>query len=751
MTARKVGARRRLRSTSRARAIAAFSWVVLAAAHAHAASSDVELPTVTVSSEAVSGFRTPPRHSYRIAGQTLRASPESPLPDAMAAQLPGAALTHEQGNDLQPTLRFGGFAASPLLGTPQGLSVLQDGVRINEPFGDTVNWDLVPTNAIRSIALVPFADPVFGLNTLGGAVLLRTLDGRAAPGGRVGFEVGSYGRTVEHARFGSVAGDWNTFVAVRNTREDGFAPDTASSNRTLFAKAERDSRGNHLDLSYTFGQSHLAGAQTLPRAWMNTPRVVYTAPDTIDNQLNFFNLGDTQRLSPRWQLTARVYLRNSDQNGFNSNLNGSYSGSVPTLADPVANNAVDSLHQRGRGLTLAARNDTVLQGMRSVATVGIDVDRADIGFTQAQQAATLSATRTTVGIGPFNQARVDLGDRSSDQALYLTERLSATRWADLSAGGRLDDASIDLQDRLGGALGGSHHYTRFNPSVGVDLHPTHRASYYLRYAQGMRVPMPVELTCASPAAPCTLPNVLVADPNLRPVIAHTAQAGAVWRLRGMRVRLSYTHTQLDDALQFVSLANMTQGYFTNIAQELFRTARLDVLGGSAQWQWSASLSHTLATYASGFLEPSPNNSTADASGNIQVRPGDRLPNIPAWTATLSAQFRPTRRWMLRGQIEAFSQRYAQGDENNRDANGTVPGYAVVNAGAGYRVDRHWRVDLSVDNVFNRVYTDFGQLGSNAFTGPDRAFSNQPATWQAAQFVAPGAPRGVWLDASYSWL
>ncbi len=31
-----------------------------------------------------------------------------------------------------------------MLGTPQGLAVYQNGVRINEVFGDTVNWDLIP-------------------------------------------------------------------------------------------------------------------------------------------------------------------------------------------------------------------------------------------------------------------------------------------------------------------------------------------------------------------------------------------------------------------------------------------------------------------------------------------------------------------------------------------------------------------------------------------------------------------------------
>ena len=44
-----------------------------------------------------------------------------------------------QGNPFQPDVQIRGFAASPLLGTPQGIAVYQNGVRINEAFGDTVN------------------------------------------------------------------------------------------------------------------------------------------------------------------------------------------------------------------------------------------------------------------------------------------------------------------------------------------------------------------------------------------------------------------------------------------------------------------------------------------------------------------------------------------------------------------------------------------------------------------------------------
>ena len=87
-----------------------------------------------------------------------------------------------QGNPFQPDVNYRGYTASPLLGTPQGLSVYMDGVRLNQPFGDVVSWDLIPRLAIASMTLMPGSNPLFGLNTLGGALSIQTKDGTSNPG-----------------------------------------------------------------------------------------------------------------------------------------------------------------------------------------------------------------------------------------------------------------------------------------------------------------------------------------------------------------------------------------------------------------------------------------------------------------------------------------------------------------------------------------------------------------------------------------
>src|SRR5215813_10768682 len=116
------------------------------------------------------------------------------LPDFMERDLDSVKVNAAQGNPFQPDVNFRGFTASPLLGTQPGLSVFQDGVRVNEPLGDTVNWDLIPKTAIRDMTLIPGSNPIFGLNTLGGSLAITTKSGFDSPGLAAELYGGSFGR-----------------------------------------------------------------------------------------------------------------------------------------------------------------------------------------------------------------------------------------------------------------------------------------------------------------------------------------------------------------------------------------------------------------------------------------------------------------------------------------------------------------------------------------------------------------------------
>ena len=143
--------------------------------------------------------------------------------DLLARRIPGVQVNDIQGSPFQGDLTFRGFRASGILGASQGMSVYLDGVRMNEPFGDVVNWDMVPEFAVQSISLVPGANPAFGLNTLGGALSLTTATGISAPGLRGEFSAGSFGRKrLELSHGGTHEGGWNHFIArASSTRTAG--------------------------------------------------------------------------------------------------------------------------------------------------------------------------------------------------------------------------------------------------------------------------------------------------------------------------------------------------------------------------------------------------------------------------------------------------------------------------------------------------------------------------------------------------
>src|SRR5580704_6009910 len=146
-----------------------------------------ELPQITVIANVpLSGLGLPlnqvPANVQTADSKDLQRQQALGVADYLNSNFSGINVNESAGNPFQLDVNYHGFTASPLLGTPQGLSVYVDGVRLNESFGDTVNWDLIPESAISTVTLVSGSNPVFGLNTLGGALAIQTKSGHDNPG-----------------------------------------------------------------------------------------------------------------------------------------------------------------------------------------------------------------------------------------------------------------------------------------------------------------------------------------------------------------------------------------------------------------------------------------------------------------------------------------------------------------------------------------------------------------------------------------
>jgi len=172
------------------------------------------------------------------------------LADYLNNNFSGVNISASADNPFQLDVYYHGFTASPLLGTPVGLSVYVDGVRVNESFGDTVNWDLIPESAISTVTLQSGSNPVFGLNTLGGALSVQTKSGHENPGTEFEGYGGSFGRRSFEAETGGEAGPFDYFLTVNYFDEDGWRDMSPSRVYQGFGKVGWQNDKTDLDLSY---------------------------------------------------------------------------------------------------------------------------------------------------------------------------------------------------------------------------------------------------------------------------------------------------------------------------------------------------------------------------------------------------------------------------------------------------------------------------------------------------------------------
>jgi iron complex outermembrane receptor protein len=696
--------------------------------------------------------RVPANVQVFTARDLLRQRPVT-LPDFLQSGAAGVHLNASQGNPFQPDVSYRGFTASPLLGFPQGLSVFQDGVRINEPFGDGVNWDLLPQSAIASIQLLPGANAVFGPNTLGGAIAVHTKSGSQYPGGTLEAYGGTSRRRALEWEQGGSGGAWDYFATANVLRDAGWAAHNPSRIGQVFAKVGHQTDTSDLDLSFTGADNALSGTQTLPLSFFDDIRQPYTHPDRIANRLAFTTAKGSRFLSPGVLLGATAYARRYRSEAFASNVNDGYGaieadGGIDTLE---ATNDRSHIDQSSHGLGVQLTIDGHLGDRDNRFVGGASGDFGNTRFTHVAQDARFDASRGTVATGDFATV-TDAASRSRQYGVFFTDTLSWTEHWVLTLSGRHNVTLVSIADRSGAEprLDGEHRFARFSPAAGVNFNPTPRLTTYVSYTRSMRAPTPIELTCADPDAPCRLPNSFIADPPLAPVRAATAEAGARGRIgAGGTWSAALYRTATSDDIQFVaSGAGATnQGYFRNVGVTVRRGTEVAV---GARWgglSADARFSYVDATFQTAFLESSPANSSADASGAIAVSPGDRIPGIPRHTLNLRLAYEGAS-WSAGTTVAARGSSHARGDENNRDVNGRVPGYAVASLDGRWRPWPDTEIFARVDNAFDRRYASVGVLGRNFFGGPGNTFDGENS--RAEQFRGPGAPRAAYVGVRVAW-
>ena len=661
----------------------------------------------------------------------------------------GVSVNDNLDDPFQPDILYRGFTASPVLGTPQGLAVYQNGVRINEAFGDAVNWDLVPDDAVARIDVVG-TNPVYGLNALGGAVVVTMKNGFDDPGGELTVSGGSFGRGAVDAVYGAHSEHLGVFIAARGLDEDGWRLLSADRVRQLYADVAWRGDRTNLDLSYAGADNALDGEGAAPAQELAVDRrLVFTSPQLNANRLNFVVLNGDFAASRMLSFQGDLYVRDFTQNIANGDttddtpcidaasaglmcqpdgttpLTSSSGGSIPDLSDggrrPIGENDRETLRALSFGGALQGTWTAPVLGHGDQLSVGADGEGARIAFGSSAELGAIDPSLVVAPSGffvstpegtPFTATPVSLRAINSYGGAFATDTLDVTGRLSVTASGRYNWVRIALHDQRGTSLSGTNTYARLDPALGLSYRLAAGLTAYAGYAEGNRAPTASEIECSNPAAPCLLPSSLSADPpGLKQVASHTWEAG----LRGARPlwngRLGYSlglyRTEVRDDIYAVA-TTLSAGFFQNIPGTRRQGGELSVTYRDDRVLAYLSYAYVDATFDTDLLLPSPANPFRDGNGDIQVRRGDQLPGIPRHRLKLGTDIGAFGRLRVGADAQLASSQFYRGDEANRLP--PLPGYAVLGLHAAYAVDRGLSLFLRIENALNARYATFGVLG-----------------------------------------
>ncbi|MEP7310172.1 MAG: TonB-dependent receptor [Acidobacteriota bacterium] len=607
----------------------------------------------------------------------IEASGGLDLADVLNRRFTSVFVNEMQGNPFQPDVNYRGYTASPLLGTPQGLSVYMDGVRLNQPFGDVVSWDLIPRMAIGSTTLIPGSNPLFGLNTLGGALSIQTKDGRSNPGTSVRAVYGSdVRRSIEFEHGGNRPGGLHWYLGGNLFAEDGWRDDSPSRVGQVFGKLGWHQALRETALSVGYANNSLTGNGLQDQRLLDRDYAsVYTKPDNTDNRATFINLTTRHDRTRSLTLSGNVYYRDIRTNTLNGDINedsldqsvyqpgaaeqtalrnAGYTG-FPTAGATAANTPFPSWRCIGNVLLrdepgekcngLLNRTDSVQHNYGAsgqvtfrdwltpgnVMTVGAGYDGSRSTFHQSTQLGYLNPDRSVTTLDAFADGvtggdvdgapydnRVGLEGRGNTGSVFAADVWSIRSAWSVTLSARFNRTAISNIDQITpvggpGSLTGDHAFSRLNPAAGVTFSPSRRVNLYAGYGEGSRAPTSIELGCADPNAPCKLPNALAGDPPLDQVVTRTVEAGVRGDQGALTWNVGVFHAANTDDILFVASTQTGFGYFKNFGSTRRQGVEMGMTARKGRLSGGAGYTWLDATFESAETLAGRGNSANDAA------------------------------------------------------------------------------------------------------------------------------------------
>ncbi|MBN2369860.1 MAG: TonB-dependent receptor [Vicinamibacteria bacterium] len=686
------------------------------------------------------------------------------IQQVLQQQVPGIIISDAAGNPMRAEISFRGFDASPVSGRSQGLAVYQNGVRINEAFGDTVNWDVIPSNAIASMSVVS-NNPSFGLNALGGAISILMKDGFSYQGAEIDVMGGSFGRRQTGVQAGGASGNAGVYVAGEWAKEDGFRDFSDSEVRRFYGDVGFKGSLAEVHFSLTaadnhFGATAAAPIELLERDWGNT----FTSPQTTDLEVFMPTISASVKATDTLNVSGVGYYRRYKNRVVDGNVTEieecALAGNAGFLClDPGAEE--ERVTQLGGGFiedddveeplgsierlatdswsgggALEGQEKTPLLGRPNLLVAGLSYDHGRSKYRTSSELGTIEDKYVVEGSGiiiggPEEIAPRDLVSTNTYWGFYFSDAYDVTDRLTVTVGGRYNHATIKLEDQTGlfDELNATNTYERFNPMAGANFKLLPGVSVYGGYSESNRAPTPAELGCAEPDNPCLIESFLTDDPPLDQVVGRTGELG----LRGQGYNNGDRFTwsaglfrtlASDDILPVTN--DTGRVYFVNAGDTLRQGVELSATYETRKWNFYASYAFVDATL----------DTCNDPSGECAfLEAGDRLPGIPRHRFKAGIEYWLTSKWKVGTDLVAASNQPFFPNEAGEGDN--LGGYTRVDLNTSYDITDNIQVYGLIKNLFDQKYGLYGTY-FEADEVPDLE-GGPGATFNDPRTVSPSMP------------
>jgi iron complex outermembrane receptor protein len=713
--------------------------------------------------------------------------------EALQRAAPGIAINDVGGNPSFPEVDYRGFNASPYAGVPQGIAVFQNGVRINEMWGDTVNWDLIPSVAIDRVA-IETGNPLFGLNAIGGAITLDMKNGFTWQGAELDLRGGSFNRRQGAFQYGRQLGDFAVYGAGEALGDHGYRYFSGSQIKRFYGDIGYRAENAEIHANVTLGSNRFGASGPAPVEMVAANKsATYTTPQTYKNQVMMFDLNGQFQLNPTTKLLGDIHYRGYNQARVDGNTtdfqcdggqafctagDGQPTG-VPnffnTGSEYIPGPALGAIDRTWTkistlGFTTQINNTDKILGFPNKFTIGVNLEHGYTGFKANQELGVINPNFTVTGFNYFTNeagagiAPVNLNVSNYYLGAYALDSLDLTDKLTATGGLRYNRASVQMYDNMGTALNATHVFDHINPMGGLTYKITPQIAAFASYSVANRAPTPLELGCSDPSRPCVIDSFLVSDPPLKQVTSNTIDLGLRGGFRPAEALPDFLGV-LPGALQWSAGIYRTnvfndilsipsqivgRGYFANAGNTVRQGVELSARYSHERLSAYANYTLTDAYFNSQNFLGSPNNPAALAAGSsaILVNPGASLPSIARHRFKAGVDYSMTPKWKVGGDFVYASGPYLAGDWANQF--GTLSPYGILNLRTSYDVTPFVQLYALIENATNTRARSFGTffqtdaINFANFYNPKMVSVGPPTAFYAGMKWNFGAEPSSWM-------